>query len=391
MMMNVSDLNNLDYARKNYPNIFSPFRIKNIEIPNRVVFPPMLLKFCNSDGMINEKTISFYTKLADGGCGLIITGAAGTSKNSVSPVFNGAMRADDDKYIPGLAELFRRIKERGSVAGLQLAHGGRQTPTPAPGFEAILAPSNVPIPLLSKISPSYKLKVMSLADIKNCINDFIEGGLRGVKAGADVIEFHFGHGYLPAQFLSARSNKRTDEYGGSLENRTRFLVEIIKGFREKAGHNIVISTRLSAKEFLDEGIEPEDYQVILPRLEDAGVDLLNVSVGTRIESSERCIPGSKFGEAPHVDIIAQVKQYTKLPIITVGSIPTLDIAENILVEKKAELVAIGRTQVADANFVVKSANGKKEEIRKCLRCNQCCIITVDNTAMHCAVNPDYKK
>jgi 2,4-dienoyl-CoA reductase-like NADH-dependent reductase (Old Yellow Enzyme family) len=350
----------------------------------------MLLKFCNSDGTITEKITTFYVNIAKGGCGLIFTGAAGVSVNSTSPVFNGAMRIDDDKYIPGLAGLFKKIKEHGSVVGLQLAHGGRQAPTPAPGFEAILAPSNVPIPLLSQISPSYKLKEMSHEDIKNCVNDFIEGGLRGVKAGVDIIEFHFGHGYLPSQFLSARSNKRSDEYGGSLENRTRFLIEIIKGFREKAGNDIVISVRLSAKEFLNEGIEPEDYKVILPLIEDAGVDLLNVSVGTRIESFERCIPGPKLGEAPHVDIIAQVKQYTKLPIITVGSISILDIAESILVEKKAELVAIGRAQVADPNFIIKSANGKKEEIRKCLKCNQCCIITVDNTEMHCAVNPDYK-
>lgn len=390
-MSTISNLNELDYAQKKYPNVFRPFQIKNIKLPNKVVFPPWLLKFCNCDGTITEKLTSFYVNLAKGGCGLIFTGAAGVSADSVPPVFMGAMMADDDKYIAGLTELFKKIKDHDSIVGFQVAHAGRQAPMPGPGFDAIFAPSNVPIPLLSQISPLYKLKEMSKEDIKNCVNSFIEGGLRGVKAGADIIEFHLAHGYLLCQFLSASANKRTDEYGGSLENRSRFPIEIIKGFRERVGKDIVISARLSAKEFVDGGIEPEDYKVILPLLEEAGVDLLNVSMGTQIESFERCVPELKLGEAPHVDIIAQLKQYTKLPIITVGSITSLDTAENILAEKKADLVAIGRAQVADHNFVIKSANGKEKEIEKCLKCNQCCFWLTGDNEMHCAVNPNYKK
>lgn len=388
-MSNVLDLNRLDYAKKKYPNVFNTFEIKNIVLPNRIVFPPMLLKYCNHDGMITEKITKFYVDLSQGGCGLIFTGAAGVSANSASPAYNGAMRVDDDKYIPGLTELFKKIKTQGSRVGLQLAHAGRQAPTPAPGFDFILAPSNIPIPLLSQMSPTYKLKEMNKEEIDCCINDFIEGGLRGVKAGADIIEFHFGHGYLPFQFLSARSNKRKDKYGGSLENRTRFLYEIIKGFREKAGKDVIISVRLSVKEYLDGGIEPEDYKTIIPLLEEAGIDLLNASVGTRIESFEMCIPGLKLGEAPHVKIISQLRQYGKLPIITVGSISSLNTAEKIFVEKKADLVALGRSQVADPNLITKSANGKVKDIRKCLRCNQCCSIINRTNEMHCVINPDY--
>jgi 2,4-dienoyl-CoA reductase-like NADH-dependent reductase (Old Yellow Enzyme family) len=159
----------------------------------------------------------------------------------------------------------------------------------------------------------------------------------------------------------------------------------------KVGDDVVISVRISAKDFLEDGLEPEDYETIIPIFEGAGLDLLNVSVGTQTESLQRCMPGKKLGEAPNVNIIAQIKKYTSLPIISVGSISSLTTAESILAENKADLVAIGRSQVADQDFVKKSAKGLEEKVRKCIRCNRCCFWMHGENKMHCAVNPDYKK
>jgi 2,4-dienoyl-CoA reductase-like NADH-dependent reductase (Old Yellow Enzyme family) len=129
----------------------------------------------------------------------------------------------------------------------------------------------------------------------------------------------------------------------------------------------------------------------MPILDEAGVDLWHVSVGTQTESFERCTPIKELGEAPHIDIVTQVKRYTRLPVIAVGGITSLKTAEAILSEKKADLIAIGRSQVADQDFVRKSAEGKEDSIRKCLRCNRCCFWLHGENRMHCVVNPDYRK
>jgi 2,4-dienoyl-CoA reductase-like NADH-dependent reductase (Old Yellow Enzyme family) len=380
----------LRYAKEKYPRTFSSLNIKNVTLPNRIVFPPWVVNYATPEGAVSGELAYFYRRLARGGAGLIYVGAAGIA-GEIPPGYEGVIRIDKDEYIPGLETLFDMMKGFGCCVALQLAHMGRQAAGPGPGADTLIAPSNIPDPVIAERSPIYKLREMTSEDIERVRGQFVDAAYRGVQAGAQIIEFHAAHGYLLHNFLSNRTNRRKDAYGGTLEKRTRFIREILEQTRERVGDDAVMSVRISAKDFLDGGLEPDDYETIIPILEGAGLDLLNVSVGTQTESLQWCMPGKKLGEAPNVNIIAQIKKYTSLPVITVGSIGSLATAESILAENKADLVAIGRSQVADQDFVKKSAKGMEEKIRKCIRCNRCCFWMHGENRMHCAVNPDYKK
>lgn len=390
-MINVKQLNIFPHAKRNYPHVFDPLEIRGSVINNRIVFPPWGLRYANNEGYLTDKLIKFYMDMAKGGCGLIYTGAAAVSLDAVARGYETYMRLDNDNYIPELKKLFDQIKRLGSVPAIQVAHGGAQVPSPGPGFDAILSPSGIPIaPILAK-SSEYKLKIMTIDEIKQCTQNFIKAGVRGIEAGATVIDVHAAHGYMLMQFLSPRFNKRKDRYGGSIEKRNRILVDIISGIRQKS-KDIVISVRLSIKEFVKGGLEPEDYKIIIPMLEEAGVDILNISVGTVAESMDKQVPIKALGETPYVDMIAKIKSYSKTKIITVGSIFSLRQAENILKDGKADLVAMGRAHMADPKIVIKSAKGDEDGVRKCLHCNICVqSLFVKGSPIYCAVNPEYKK
>ena len=387
--MNIKVLNNLNHAKTNYPKLFSPFKIKNFELPNKTVFPPWGLNYCTGNGDFTTKLFKFYEDLAKGGCALVITGASGISENCVCPGgLHYYMRLYDDKWIEPHKSLFTTIKSHGAIAGLQLAHPGRQHPYPPHGYDALLAPSAIPMPLLLKKNPNYKVKAMTIKQIDQCIQDFIDSAVRAYKAGVDYIEFHAANGFLINQFISPRSNIRNDEYGGSIENRTRFLAKIIKETRKNIGNDVLIGARLAITEFFEDGLKPEHYSAICPILEEAGLDIISGSVGNPFETIDRNVPIEKYGDMPNIDIIASIKKFTKLPIINVGSIMNCKNAEKILNEEKADLIALGRSQMADPNLIKLSAEGKEELVRKCLRCNFC-IKTKRQNMVSCKVNPDY--
>jgi 2,4-dienoyl-CoA reductase-like NADH-dependent reductase (Old Yellow Enzyme family) len=189
--------------------------------------------------------------------------------------------------------------------------------------------------------------------------------------------------------LSPYSNKRTDAYGGSPENRSRLIVEIIEGIRAELKDTIAISLRISGDEFVDGGLHPQDFQEIVPRFEKAGMDMLNIAAGV-YASMERIVPPKSLKKTPHINIARQIKQFTHVPVCAVGSILSLDTAEAILAEDKADLCAMGRAQVADPAIVKKSLAGNQAEIRKCLHCNNCTFWTTGDPYMMCSVNPDYQ-
>jgi 2,4-dienoyl-CoA reductase-like NADH-dependent reductase (Old Yellow Enzyme family) len=388
-MMNIKELNELNHARTLYPKLFSPIKIGNFELANKTVFPPWGLNYCTQDGDFTAKLINFYEGLAKGGCALIITGASAISEDCVCPGGKAYyMRLYDDKWIAPHKRLFQIIQSYGSLAGLQLAHPGRQHPFPPYGHDALLAPSAIPVQKFLKQNPNYKVKAMTIAQIEQCIQNFIDTAIRAYKAGVDYIEFHAANGYLINQFLSPHTNIRKDEYGGSIENRTRFLVKVIKETKKIIGNSILIGARLAITEFFEDGLKPEHYREICPILEEAGLDIINGSVGNPHEHLEINVPLEKYGDMPNIDIIATIKKYTKLPVINVGSIMNCKNAENILNNGKADLIALGRSLMADPNLLRLSAEGKEESVRKCLRCNFC-IKTKREHMVCCKVNPDY--
>jgi len=372
--------------KNNYPLVVDNIDVGEINLKNRIVFPAYHSNYSNADGTVSDKLIDFYKAIAQGGCGLIITGAAAVSSDTVA--FDRLMRIDDDRYISGLTCLFSEIEKSGAIPAVQLIHYGRQALKAMTGHD-LIAPSAIPCPLMSQFDPNYHVREMTLADIERVRNDFIDAAVRAADAGVKVVEIHVAHGYLLNEFLSPYSNHRKDDYGGSLENRIRLIVEILEGIRSKLGSKIAISVRVSGDEFVDGGLQPSDYKEIIPILEHAGMDMLDVSVGV-YESAEKIIPAPDLGREPFVDIAAELKQYATVPVCAVGSILSLSAAESILLSGKADLVAIGRAQVADYELVNKSLAGRENEIRQCTQCGKCISACTGDPEMYCIVNPSLK-
>lgn len=370
-----------------FSRIFSPITINKVEIPNRIVFPAFQVNYADTDGTVSEKLFDFYTSIAAGGCGLVMTGAAVVSEDSVA--FDRVMRIDNDNCVSGLGTLFREIEKRGAAPGIQLIHYGRQALNMVTGRD-LLAPSAIPCPVMSKFDPNYRVREMTISDIERVRNDFIAAAIRAMEAGARVIEVHAAHGYLLNEFLSPYSNRRDDMYGGSDENRARLIIEIIEGIRRETGDMIAVSLRVSGNEFVEGGLSEADFKKIIPMFERAGMDLLNVSAGV-YESMDRIVPPASLGETPHVDIAAQLKQYATVPVCAVGSVFSLEKAASILASGSADLVAMGRAQVADPAIVIKSKQGRTSEINNCSFCNQCTFWVTGDSQMHCSINPKLKK
>ena len=374
-----------------YPHVLSKFKIGPVTLRNRVVFPAWQLNYANTDGSVSAKLMKFYTDLAKGGCGLIFTGAAVVTADGIP--FDRVMHVDTDAYIPGLEKLFTSIKDQGAAAGIQIVHYGRQSSSSVSRC-VLRAPSAIPCPVMSQYDPEYMVREMTGEDIDEIREAFIAAALRAAKAGVDVIEVHACHGYLLNEFLSPYSNKRTDAYGGSVENRARLITEILEGIREslKNYSNVAVCLRVSGDEFVAGGLRPWDFEGIVPMFEKAGMQMLDVAAGV-YESMERIVPPKKLGIAPHVDIAAQIKQFTSVPVCAVGAIIDrgLGVAESIVAGGKADLCAMGRAQMADPEFVKKSAEAREPEIRQCLHDNACTFWTTGDPEVYCSVNPDYKK
>lgn len=376
----------------NYFHVFTPLNIGPVTIPNRIVWPAWILNYANDDGSVSEKLTTFYTDLARGGCGMVVTGCAVVSDEGVP--FKRVMRADSDDYIPGLKDLFNAIRAEGAVSCIQLVHYGRQSSTSVSG-DVLMAPSAIPCPVMSQYDPQYKVREMTVDDIHTLRDHYIDAAERVIKAGVDVVEIHATHGYMLNEFLSPYSNKRTDQYGGSVENRCRIIVEIIKGIRQRissknGSKRYALTIRVNGDEYVEGGLKPEDYKDIAPLLEHAGVDMISVSHGV-YQSMEYIVPPKKHGIAAFTYSAETVKKYTSLPVCTVGSILTLAAADQILAGGKVDLVAMGRAQHADPAIVRKSREGRESEIRKCIHCNACTFWTTGDPEVYCAVNPDYKK
>jgi len=383
----MNDKKNVANERGQYPHVFNECNIGPITLPNRVVFPAWVLNYANTDGRVSEKLVKFYTDLAAGGCGLVFTGAAAVTGEGVP--FTRVMHVNDDNCIPGLKRLFTAIKQAGSIAGIQIVHYGRQSSTSASG-DTLLAPSAIPCPVMSQYDPEYRVREMTMEDIKTIREAFIAAAVRSAEAGVDVVEVHACNGYLLNEFLSPYSNKRSDAYGGSVENRTRLIVEVLEGIRSRLKDRVGISVRISGDEFVAEGLKPADYKEIVPIFEKAGMQMLNITAGV-YESMQHIVPPRELGETPHVDIAAEIKQFATVPVCAVGSVFSVETAESILSSGKADLIALGRAQMADPAIVKKSQEGRETDIRKCIQDNKCTFWTTGDPEVYCTINPDYKK
>ncbi|MCA1058225.1 NADPH dehydrogenase NamA [Rossellomorea aquimaris] len=309
--------------------LFEPYMLKNVKLKNRIVMAPMCMYSShNEDGKVENWHHTHYTSRAVGGVGLIIQEAtAVTPQGRISPQDLGIW---DDEHIEGLKELVDLMKEQGAKTGIQLAHAGRKAVLEGD----ILAPSALPF------NDEMKTPVeMSANDIEETVTAFIKGAERAKKAGFDVIEIHGAHGYLINEFLSPLSNKRTDEYGGSAENRYRFLRKIIDGIQQVWDGPLLV--RVSAKDYNDEGLDVEDYVVFAKWMKEQGVDLIDVSSGALVPARIPVFPGYQ------VKLAETIKNGAGIDTGAVGLITTGIQAEEILQNERADLVLLARELLRD--------------------------------------------
>ena len=363
-----------------FSHLFSPLRIRTVEIPNRFTVPAMVLNYCREDGYPTERYIGYHEAKARGGWGLIIT-----QDYAVEPRGKGYTNIPalwEDGQIEPHSELPRRVHRYGSRIFAQIYHAGRQSNRSIMGQQPV-APSPIPCPTKKEMP-----HVLSVDEIQELVEKFGDCALRAKQAGFDGVEIHGAHGYLIAQFLSAYSNKRTDRYGGSVLNRSRFAVEIIRNIRLKAGNEFPIMFRISGDEFVPGGRTIEETKAVSMILEQTGVDAIHVSAGV-YGSRHRVVPPARMPHGHIVDHAAEVKSVVSVPVVTVGWINDPFMAEAILASGKADLVAMGRASLADPELPNKTAADRFEEIIYCIGCMQGCAekIRKAGEAGGCMLNP----
>lgn len=366
---------------KKYEKIFSPIVVKNLKIKNRVIMLPMGTNFAGPNGEILEEHIKYYEQRAKGGTGAIIVENACVSFPVGS---NGTtqLRITEDRFIPGLYNLTSRLHKHGAKAILQINHAGASAVPGRIGCQPISS-SDVPSKTGGAIPRS-----MTKEEIEETAQMYAQAARRAQVAGFDAVEIHAGHSYLISQFLSPIYNKRTDEFGGSFENRARFCKMIIEKIRKEVGEFFPIFLRISADELLEGGNTLEDSLQILEYL-DFGVDVYNVSAALN-DSIQYQIDAIHLKAAWRVYMAEAVKNRFKKPVITMGNIRDPKDAEDILASGKADFIGIGRGLIAEPNWCEKSSSGREDEIRKCISCNIGCAghrIGL-NRPIECTVNPD---
>ncbi len=414
----------------NYNTLFSPINIGKCEIKNRVVMPPMHLGLANVDGTLSERFMNYYEERAKGGTGLIITEITRVNDTHGGTSFLQPA-ISQDRHIDSFREFANRIHKHNAKLFVQLHHPGRQNlgimvntipltvnttkvmksfpdmlfkiaPTLGRKIDSkgLTFPAAGPSKVEASAHGSVKNRALSKKEIKKLIQQFIDGAKRCQKAGVDGVELHAAHGYLIQQFLSPHTNKRTDEYGGSFENRLRFLREIVEGIRKECGQDYPISVRLSVDECydkigragtgysLDTGVH---YAEVIERM---GVDAINVS-SAAYDTYNYWLEPTSFDCGWRSYMAKAVKERVNIPVIAANLIRSAEQAEEQLNNGTQDMVALGRPHIADAHWTKKVKEGRENEIKRCICCLNCIQTTLDGAFAgmngFCAVNPTIGK
>lgn len=358
-----------------------PTSICEMELRNKIVMPAMVSNFALKDGQVSDRLIAYYEARAKGGVGLIIVEA--TYVHPSGKGFRCGVGIYKDELVPGLKRLVDAVHRNGAKIAIQLYHAGRQTSAKVTG-RPVLAPSVV------TFSPNDDVpKELSREEIDELTKAFRDAALRAKKAGFDAVEIHGGHGYLLNQFLSPYTNKRTDLYGGSLENRLRFPLNVIQEVRETVGENFPIIFRLSAEEGVEGGLTLNETRLIAKELVRGGVNALHITAGIR-ETGEMITPPMAVPQGCYIEYAASIKEAidSKVPVISVGRIKDLALADKTINKGKADLISMGRALIADPELPGKVMREEFDQIRKCIGCNEGCIGRLSkNLDISCMINP----
>lgn len=364
--------------------LFSPIKIGTMEVRNRIVMPPMGTNLAASDGSPSDRQINYYAARARGGAGIIQTGVT-----EIDPAGKGTAASPaiwDDSLIPAWKRFADAIHAHGAKLVPQLHHAGRETMSALTGLTPV-APSPIPCPVCKEMPLE-----LTLEGIEDLIEKFGEGARRAREAGCDGVELHGAHGYLIAQFMSPYSNRRQDEYGGSLEARLRFPIEVIERVRKKVGRDFPIIFRIVGEEMVHGGYTIEQTKIICRILAEAGVDAFHISRGGGYGAIRWISPPHGLPVGINTAESAAVKSVVDVPVIVVGRINDPLLAEHILEQGMADLIASGRQFIADPDWPRKAAAGDFDDIIPCIGCNQGCLFNVlVGLPITCLVNPTVGK
>ena len=359
--------------------IFTPIDLGPLTLPNRIVMPAMHMNY-TMDGFMNEQFIAFYRRRAEGGCGLIQIGGCPVEAKAGSEFMIGI---NDDKFLPGLMKFSEAIHKAGSRCGLQLYHAGRYT------YRVFL--NGEPAPSASETLSGLTKEMsreMTKEDIKETIRDFAVCAERAKRAGFDAVEVIASAGYLINQFLSPLTNFRTDDYGGTLENRMRFGLEVIAAVREAIGKDTALTVRLAGNDFVKgSNTNKENALFAKAAAEQCGVQMFNVTGGwheSNIPQITAALPRGGYAY-----LARNVKQLVKVPVAASNRIISPDLAERFLKEGWCDMISLGRALIADPDWPLKAREGRDLDILPCVSCNQECLDNVFQLKpVGCLMNPE---
>lgn len=360
-----------------FESLFTPININKVEIKNRIVFPAMHLNY-TPEGYVTDQMTAFFESRAKGGAGLIVIGGCTIDKIGGGPFM---VRLDTDDFIPGLTTITDKLHAYGTKVFAQLYHGGRYVASWMIGGEMPVSASTVASRLTGEAP-----KALSIDGIKQIQQAYADAALRAKKAGMDGVEILASAGYLICQFLSPLTNNRTDEYGGSYENRMRFGIEVYKKIRDTVGNNFPIIIRLSGSDFVRGSNTINETVEFAKVLDKAGIDGFNITGGWH----ETHVPQLTFSvpEGAFAYLAMKVKQTVNAPVIASNRINNPKLAERIIRDGYADMVIMGRALIADPMLPSKTKKGATEEINYCIACNQGCFDSIFNgLPAGCLVNP----
>jgi len=363
---------------REFPHLFSPLQIGPVTVPNRILLPAHGTMFAE-DNLPGERLAAYLAERARGGVGVIVTEISAVHPTS-RPLDN-VISGYDPRVVPGFRRVAERIHEHGTKVFGQVWHCGRQSDGFFSGLP-LWAPSAIPCPVSREMPHA-----MTRDEIAEVVAGYVTVARHMKAAGYDGIELHGGHGYLIQQFLSPWSNQREDEYGGSLDNRLRFALEVVGAVRREVGAGLAVGMRISGDELTPGGLTLRDMQEIVRRLEATGaLDYFSVSVGNYtvhdVMIGDMTVPPGAL-----VPLAAGIKEAVRLPVATVMRIKDPAQAEQILADGHADLVAMCRALIADPELPLKAREGRVDEIRTCTSCNQECRTHLRGRAISCIQNP----
>jgi len=392
-------------AGSDYEHLLAPGRIGSLEIRNRILMSPMGSNLAEADGHVGERIIRYYEERARGGVGMAIVGVGAISfpAGACNP---NQVAISDDAFLPGLSRLAERVHAHGAAIAIQLQHAGKVAVRDIVDGRPMWVPSVLPfkagdltsdltkaemerfVGSLSRPGARVAFHEMSGDDIAHLVERFADATDRAKRAGFDGVELHAGHGYILSSFLSPATNKRSDEYGGVIENRARFLVETLHAVKARVGASFPVWCRLDSKEFRTKGgIGEEDACRTAELAEAAGADAIHVSAYADPTS------GVAFTEAPlvhrprgYVDLAAGIKRRVGIPVIAVGRIEPKE-GDAIIAAGKADFIAMARKLLADPELPRKLREGRAQDVRPCIYCYTCVGNIFLNSATCCTVNP----